>query len=294
MTPQEILAFAAVYVFWGSTFLFIRFAVETIPPFVMSGGRFVLAGTLLYAVARARGAAPATRRQWRDAAVVGVLLMVLGNGAVVWSERRIASGVAALLVAAAPFWFALIEWLRPGGRRPTLAVTAGLVAGLTGIALLVGPARLGTAPVDPIAALVVLAGTVCWAAGSMYSRHADRPDSPLLGTAMNMLIGGAVLLALAGASGELAAFEPARVTPRSALSVVYLVVFGSLIAFSAYVWLLRVSTPARVATYAYVNPVVAVLLGWLVAGEPLTTRMLAAMAIILGSVALMTRRTAAA
>ena len=291
MTPSKAsvaAAFAAVYVLWGSTFLFIRFAVETIPPFLMGGARFLLAGVLLYAWARLRGAAPLTPRQWRGAAVVGLLLMGMGNGAVVWAEQHSASSVAPLLVAASPFWSVLIEWLRPGGHRPRPAVVAGLLVGLAGVAVLIGPARLEGGGADLLGIAAVLAGTVAWSSGSMYSRPADRPASPLLGTAASMLCGGAFLLVIAISAGELARFDPARVSTRSAVGFVYLLTAGSLIGFSAYVWLLGVSTPARVATYAYVNPLVAVFLGWAVGGEPVGTRMLTASAVILGGVALIT------
>lgn len=284
---KVILAFAAVYVIWGSTYLAILYAIDTLPPFIMAGTRFVLAGALLYAWARSRGVASPTRMQWTACAVAGLLMLMGGNGAVVWAEQRVASGVAALLVAIVPCWMVLLEWLR-GGMQPTRRIIAGLALGLLGLALLVGPeALIGGGRVDAIGAIVLVFGGLAWAAGSLYSRGRKLP-APRIATAAQMLTGGAGLLALGSLTGEWARLDPAAVSARSLLALLYLVVFGSLIAFSAYVWLLRVSTPAKVSTYAYVNPVVAVLLGWTFAGEALTWRMIVASAVIVTGVALIT------
>jgi drug/metabolite transporter (DMT)-like permease len=283
-------AFAIVYLVWGSTFLAILFAIETLPPFLMASARFLVAGSLVYAWARfVGGAAAPSRAQWRAAAVIGVLLLVGGNGLLVWSEQRIPSGVAALLVGTVPCFMALIEWLRPGGVRPSRHVVAGLVLGLVGLFWLVGPDTLmGGGRVDIIGAAVVVLGSFSWAVGSIYSRHVPTTQSPFLSTAMQMLAGGAVLLALSTVLGEPWSLHVSAVSLKSALGLVYLIVLGSIVAFSAYIWLLRVSTPARVSTYAYVNPVVAVFLGWALAGEALTTRMMVAAAVIVSGVALIT------
>jgi drug/metabolite transporter (DMT)-like permease len=283
-------AFAILYVVWGSTYLAILFAIETLPPFLMASLRFFIAGSLLYAWSRAVSGAAAPRlSQWRATAIVGVALLVGGNGLVVWSEQRIASGVAALLVGTVPCFMVLLDWLRPGGVRPTGRVVAGLVLGLLGLVWLVGPdSVMGGGRADLVGAAALVLASFSWAAGSIYSRHASMPSSPFLSTAMQMLAGGAGLLILAVARGEPWQFAAAAVSLRSILSLGYLVVFGSIIAFSAYVWLLRVSTPARVSTYAYVNPVVAVLLGAAFAGEALTARMLVAAAVIVSGVALIT------
>ncbi len=283
-------AFAILYVVWGSTYLAILFAIETLPPFLMASLRFFIAGTLLYAWSRAvLGAAAPRLAQWRAAAIVGVLLLVGGNGLVVWSEQRIASGVAALLVGTVPCFMVLLDWLRPGGVRPTGRVVAGLVLGLLGLLWLVGPdSVMGGGRADLVGAAALIVASFSWAFGSSYSRHASMPGSPFLSTAMQMLAGGVGLLILAVARGEPWQFTAAAVSLRSVLSLAYLVVFGSIVAFSAYVWLLRVSTPARVSTYAYVNPVVAVLLGAAFAGEALTARMLVAAAVIVSGVALIT------
>jgi drug/metabolite transporter (DMT)-like permease len=284
------VAFAIVYVIWGSTFLAILFAIQTLPPFLMASARFLVAGSLLYAWSRlVNGAAAPTLTNWRATAVVGVLLLLGGNGLLVWSEQRIPSGVAALLVGTVPCFMVLIDWLRPGGSRPTGLVIAGLFLGLLGLAWLVGPdALLGGGRADLIGAVVVVVGSFSWALGSVYSRHAATPPSPFLSTAMQMLGGGAALLVLSVMLGEPWAFDASGVSLRSALGLLYLVLFGSIVAFSAYIWLLRVSTPTRVSTYAYVNPVIAVILGWALAGEALTTRMIIAAAVIVCGVALIT------
>jgi drug/metabolite transporter (DMT)-like permease len=284
------IAFGCIYVIWGSTYLAIRFAIETVPPFSMLGLRFVLAGALLYAWARLAGGAPRpTRAQWRATAVVGALLLVGGNGLVVWSEQRIPSGVAALLVAVVPCWMVLVDWLRPNGVRPSRQVVVGLALGLCGILFLVGPdALIGGGRVDLLGAAALVLASLSWAAGSIYSRHAAMPGSPFLATAMEMLAGGAIGLLVSVGLGEPARFDLATISARSLAGWLYLVVFGSIEAFTAYVWLLRESTPARVSTYAYVNPVVAVALGAALAGEALTPRMLVAAAVIVGGVALIT------
>jgi len=285
-----LTAFAIVYVIWGSTFLAILFAIETLPPFLMASARFLVAGSLLYAWSRfVSGAAAPSPANWRATAVVGALLLLGGNGLLVWSEQRIPSGVAALLVGTVPCFMVLIEWLRPGGSRPTGPVIAGLCLGLLGLAWLIGPdALLGGGRADLIGAVVVVLGSFSWAVGSIYSRHAATPPSPFLSTAMQMIGGGVALLLLSLLLGEPWAFDASAVSLRSLLGLGYLMLFGSIVAFSAYIWLLRVSTPARVSTYAYVNPVIAVLLGWALAGEALTTRMIIAATVIVSGVALIT------
>lgn len=285
-----LTAFAIVYVIWGSTFLAILFAIQTLPPFLMASARFLVAGSLLYAWSRlVNGAAAPSWENWRATAIVGALLLLGGNGLLVWSEQRIPSGVAALLVGTVPCFMVVIDWLRPGGSRPTGLVVAGLLLGVLGLAWLVGPDRLlGGGRADLVGAVVVVLGSFSWALGSVYSRHAATPASPFLSTAMQMLGGGAALLVLSVSLGEPWAFEASAVSLRSVLGLLYLIVLGSIVAFSAYIWLLRVSTPTRVSTYAYVNPVIAVLLGWALAGEALTARMLVAATVIVSGVALIT------
>ena len=286
---QLAAAFAAVYLIWGSTYIAILFAIETLPPFWMAAARFLVAGTLLYAWARWRGAPAPTRLHWRGAAVVGALLLVGGNGGVVWAEQRVPSGLAALLVATVPLWMVMLDGAGRGWRRPPVQVLLGIAIGLAGVGLLVGPGQgAGGQAVDPLGAGVLVLASLSWATGSLYARRAPLPSSPLLGTAMEM-IGGGLCLAVAGLiAGEHRRLDLAAASPKSLLAVAYLIVFGSLVGFTAYVFLLRHTRPALVATYAYVNPVVAVLLGWALAGEPLTARTLLAGAVIVGAVVLIT------
>jgi drug/metabolite transporter (DMT)-like permease len=283
-------AMLAVYVVWGSTYLAIRFAVETMPPFLMAGVRFLIPGALLYIWQRRVGAPPPTRAEWRSAAIVGGFLLVGGNGMVVWAEQRVVSGVAALLVGSAPLWMVLLDMLRPGGRRPGGLAALGVLVGFAGITLLVGPAQLfgGTEGVDLLGAGALTLAAFSWAIGSLYSRGAQLPDSPLLGTGMEMLAGSLGLFALGTLTGDWARLDLAGIDARSVWSLLYLIIFGSLVGFAAYTWLLRVAPTTLVSTYAYVNPVVAIFMGNWLAGEPLTPRILLATAIIVGSVALIT------
>ena len=284
---RVIAGFATVYILWGSTYLAIRIGVGTIPPFVMGAIRFLIAGSVLYLLVRPRERP--TLAQWKSAAIVGVLLLVFGNGAVMWAEQKVPSGIASLLAAVVPLWMVLLDWGRRGGTRPTAIVMTGVVLGLVGLVVLVDPFASSGIAVDGTSALVLLGGSLSWAIGSLYSKHAPHHPSPLVGPAMQMLAGGAGLVVVSMLSGELTRFEPGAVSTHSALAVLYLVIFGSLVGYSAYIWLLRVATPSAVSTYAYVNPVVAVFLGWLILSEPLSPRTLVAAAIIVGAVALITR-----
>jgi drug/metabolite transporter (DMT)-like permease len=287
---RVLAAFAAIYLIWGSTYLAIHFAIETLPPFLMAGARFLVAGGFLYLVLRLRGTPAPTRDQWRAGAIVGVLLLLGGNGSVVWAQQTVPSGIAALLVAMVPLWMVLIDWLRPAGVRPTVSVFAGLVMGSFGMLVLVGPEELiGGGRVDPVGALVLLAGSLAWATGSLYSRSA-RLAPPFLATAQQMLAGGLALTLAGFLTGEAAGLDVAAVSTRSLLALAYLIGFGALVGYTCYIWLLRVAPPAKVATYAYVNPVVAVVLGWLFAGEALTPRTLAAALIIVTGVAVVVVR----
>ena len=291
-----VAAFAAVYFIWGSTYLGIRYAIQTLPPFLMAATRFLAAGAVLAVWARASGAARPTAAQLRSASVVGALFFLGGNGGVVWAEQYVASGVAALLVATEPLWIVLLDWARPGGRRPGAGVAAGLAVGFAGVWLIVGSdATTGGAPGGRglLAALAVMCASVAWAVGSLYSAHAPLPTSSLLSAGIQMLAGGALLAVAATLAGEWRAFNPAGVSASSAAALLYLTVCGSVVAFTAYSWLLRVVTPARAATYAYVNPLVAVFLGWAVAGEEVTARTLLAAGVITASVIIIvTRRPA--
>jgi drug/metabolite transporter (DMT)-like permease len=286
---RVVLAFAAIYVLWGSTYLGIKYAVETIPPFLMAGTRHLTAGLALYAWNRARGEPRPRARDWGVAAIIGALMLFGGNGLVSWAERRVPSGLAALIVASVPIWMTVLEALQKR-RAPRAAVIAGLVVGLLALGFLVVPGRLsGGGHVDPLGAAALLTASLSWAAGSLYSRRAKLPVSTFLAIAMEMIAGGAVLWAVGLGVGEAGGLRLAAVSTKSLVALAYLVVFGSLAGFSAYMWLLKVTTPARVSTYAYVNPVVAVLLGWAVAGEAVTLRVGLAAAGIVGAVAIIIR-----
>jgi drug/metabolite transporter (DMT)-like permease len=278
-------ALAAVYLVWGSTYLAIRYAVETMPPFLMAASRFIVSGGFLYLLRRALRDPPPTSVEWRNAAIMGVFLLVGGNGGVVWAEQFVTSSLAALLVATVPLWMVLIDGLRPAGRRPNFMAVLGILIGFGGVVLLIGSGASSADAMNLVGSAALILASLSWAIGSLYGRGANLPSSQLLGTAMEMLAGGTALLLLASANGEWSRLDFAAVSARSALALVYLTVIGSG-GFVAYVWLLRVAPTPLVATYAYVNPLVAVVLGYLLAHEPITSRTLAAGALIVGAVAL--------
>ncbi len=283
------LAFAAIYIFWGSTYLAIRMVVETIPPFLSAGGRFVAAGALLFGFLWLRGVPWPTRAQWRHSAITGVLLLMGGNGLVVWAEQSVSSGRAALIVALAPVWFATLEWLRPGGKRPEPKTVLGILVGFCGVLLLVqGRGQAATVETTWPGVLAVIAAGISWASGSLYNRYSHNSASPWMNAASQMLCGGAALLALSALLGEPARWHWAQVDRRSVLALIYLVIFGSWVGFSAYVWLLKATTPGKISTYAYVNPVIAVFLGWAVLHEAVTPQMLWGALVILAGVVIIT------
>jgi drug/metabolite transporter (DMT)-like permease len=276
-------ALLSLYLIWGSTYLAIAVAIETLPPFTMAGARFLFAGLLMYAVLRFRGAPAPPRANWRGAALVGGLMLLGGNGLVCWAEQRVLSGLASVFIATVPLWAALFDWARPSGRRPTLRVAAGIALGFAGVALLAKP---GSDPVDGWGAFALVSAAAAWAAGSVASRHVPLPESPFVATGMEMISGGALLLLTGALAGEWGTFRPAAVTPASLAAVAYLVAFGSLVGFTAFIWLLQVTTPAVATTYAYVNPVVALALGAIFRREALAPRTITAAAIVIGAVAL--------
>ena len=284
-----ILAFGVLYVVWGSTYLGIRWGVETIPPFFMAGTRHLSAGLFLYLIMRRREKIEITRIHWRSAWIIGGLLLVGGNGGVTWAEQRVPSGLTALLVATVPLWIMILSWLHKDLSRPGLKEFSGIILGFLGLGILIGPEELvGGESVDSLGAFALFIAALTWSIGSMYSRKAPLPSSPFLNTAMQMIAGGALLLILSLVSGEWQQLNFAAMTTRSILSWAYLAVFGSLIGFSAYIWLLKVSTPQKVTTYAYVNPVVAVFFGWALAGEELSVRTILASVVIVASVIIIT------
>ena len=282
-----VAAFAAVYVIWGSTYLAIAIGIESFPTLLLPATRHLIAGLILYPLLRWKTGIKPTPTQWRTAIITGLLLLLIGNGGVCVAERTVPSGVAALLVALVSFWMVLVDWLRPGGQKPVGRVVASLFLGFGGLILLVGPAHLGGSErVNPVGAGILAVGAFAWACGSIYSKHNDLPSSPMLGVAMQSLAGGAGLWIVGLLLGEGGEFRLTAITLRSWLALVYLIVFGSGIGFTAYVYLLKKSTAARVGTYAFVNPVVALFLGWLGVGETITLRTALAAAVILTAVLL--------
>lgn len=286
MKYKIYLALLSVYIIWGSTYLAIRFAVETLPPFLMAATRFLIPGLIFYFWQRRSGKPAPTRLQWRSAILIGFFLLAGGNGSISWAEQRVVSGVTALLIGSMPIWMVLIDSLWPGGRRPTRLTITGVLLGLLGIVLLVIPSLLERSDnqLDMVGVLVILLGTLSWTVGSLYSRNAILPKSPLLGTGMEMLAGGLILLVWGTLAGEWRRLEIAQVSTQSLLALLYLIIFGSMVAFSAYTWLLRVAPTPLVSTYAYVNPLIAVLLGSLLADEPLTLNILLSAIVIISAV----------
>ncbi|MBK7142150.1 MAG: EamA family transporter [bacterium] len=285
---QVALAFAAVYVIWGSTYLAIRFAVDTLPPFLMMGTRFLLGGAFFYVWVRMSGEPIPTWRQVRSASIVGILMLCCATGVVGWAEQFVPSGLTALIISGAPAIFVLIEWLRPRGNKPNLLTIVGLVIGFTGTTILIGPDQILSGTVDHkyfIGAIAIMVASACWAGGSILSQHIEMPKSMLTAAAVELLVAGGVLVLFGPLIGERVVWE--TVSLKSVLALGYLTVFGAL-AFAAYVFLLRVSTPAKVSTYAYVNPIVAVILGTTLGGEKFDARMGIASVIIIGAVALIT------
>jgi drug/metabolite transporter (DMT)-like permease len=307
-SPRPLAIWAAmlsIYIVWGSTYLAIRFVVQTGMPFLMAGFRFLLAGMILFVFRRLRGDPSPTRNQWRSAVIIGVFMLTFGNGGVSWAEQRVASGVASLLVGSAPLWMFLLDALSHrlwpkrniagvagtgGSHRPGWLSILGVLVGFCGIVLLVGPSELTglKGEIDFVGASVLTLGSFTWALGSLYSRSASLPVSPLLGTGMEMLGGGAGLMILGTLSGEWSRLNFVAISAQSWLGFGYLVIFGSLVGFASYTWLLRVAPTTLVSTYAYVNPIVAILVGNLLAQEPLTPRIVIATLVILSSVALIT------
>jgi len=284
---QIYLAFAAVYIIWGSTYLGMKFAIETMPPFLMSALRFTVAGfcLLIYCLVVKRMPFP-TWQQLKTPVLTGFLLVMMGNGGMSYAEKTVPSSVAALLVATTPLWFTALGWLFYGDRRPNLKMVSGLFLGMTGIVILVGPSQLSGQAIDLIGIIIIMIGTLCWAFGSLYSAHTKNQAPPLVSTALQMLIGGVFLFMLSFLLGDFKSFHVESISGKSLAALGYLIVFGSWIGYTSYSWLIRVVPPSQASTYAYVNPLVAVLLGWLLGGESVTYQMLVAGACILPGVIL--------
>lgn len=292
MRGRLFAAFAAVYIIWGSTYLAIRFAVETLPPLLMAGARFGLSGLILLAFERMRVGTKSpgpTSTDWRTGLISSALLLLAGNGGVVLAEQRVSSGMAALLVAVVPLWMVLLEWWRPLGKRPPALVFVGLAMGLAGLVLLINPSASSSgAAVDIGGAVILTLASLCWAVGSLYTKHAPKPSTALYGAAAQMIAGGLWLVAAGALAGEFSTMDLAHASTRSILGFVYLTTFGSLVGFTAYFYLLAHTSAAKASTYAYVNPVVAVFLGWALAHEEVTVHAVVAATVILAGVAIIT------
>jgi drug/metabolite transporter (DMT)-like permease len=288
MKTKVWIALLALYIVWGSTYLAIRFSVETIPPFLHAALRFLISGAILYIWRRAAGDPAPTPGNWKSTAIVGTALLLGGNGLVGWAEKTVPSGIAALMIATSPFWLTLFEALRSGGSKPTWQAILGLIIGFGGVFLLIGPSEItgGGESIDRFGSILLLLAPFFWSLGSIYARGADMPKSTLLSTGMQMLTGAVALFFVSLLKGELNGFSLAMVSTRSWLGLLYLITFGSLVGFVSYGWLLHNAPVSLTSTYAYVNPVVAVFLGSLFADEVLNGRILVAAAIIIGSVVL--------
>jgi drug/metabolite transporter (DMT)-like permease len=283
---QLALAFVAIYIIWGSTYLAIRYAVETIPPLVTAGIRHSIAGTILLAWAWARGFRP-TRAHWLSGLVVGALFFLIGHGTLHWAERYVGSGLAALLIATEPMFILVLAWSM-GQQKISRLSALGLGLGVLGVAMLTG-AELTVKGSSLLALMAVLVGSLAWSAGVVISPKLKLPSDALGRTALPTICGAVMLLAAAALTGEFHATHWASISSKSILGLAYLIVFGSVVAFTAYTWLLQRCPPALVATHTYANPVVAVFLGWLLASEPLTMRVVLASVAILGAIILIRR-----
>lgn len=286
------IALTCIYVVWGSTYLAIRYAVETMPPFLMASSRFLFSGSILYIWLRWRGAKNPSWVQWRSAFIIGGLLLVGGNGCVVWAEQSVPSGLAALLVSIAPLWMAFFNWVRPNGERPSALTTLGLILGFVGLIVLIGPRSLHIGEGFSWATLAIIVAPITWALGSVYSKQAPHPESPFMSTAIQMLSGGVLLLIVGLLMNEWPQLQWASFSAKSWWALLYLIVGGSLIGFTSYIWLLKHVPLSLASTYAYVNPVVAVLLGCFLAGETLSPNAVMGGAIILLAVAIITFKPA--
>ena len=296
MTPQRrsrlmlLGAYAATWIIWGSTYLAIRVAVQSVPPFLLVGVRSLTAGAILCAWARLRGEPLPSRGQWLAALLTGTLFFLVGHGGLFWAEQRVASGPAALMIATEHFWIVLLPWLF-GGPRASGRALAGIALGLAGV----GALTLGTGGgrMDPTGTVVLLVASAAWSVGTLYYRPPRKPASPLFAAGAPLITGGVLLFPTSLVSGELRGFHLADATPNALLALAYLIVFGSVVAFTAYSWLVEREGPGRALSFTYVNPLVAVLLGWAVLGEQLTIRIVIAGLAIVAAVVLIINGIAA-
>lgn len=284
-----VIALTTIYLVWGSTYLAIRVAVETMPPFAMASVRFLIAGIALFVVLMLRGLPLPTARQWRDNAIIGTLLLLGGNGLVVWAEQYIPSGIAALIIGVGPLFIVLTEWAWPKGQRPTATTFSALLLGLAGIVWLAAPWENSLdGGLHKAGVFAILCSCVCWAIGSIFSRHASNSPNPFMSAALQMLCGGVALGIMAVLTGDFSRVNISAVSTHSWIAFAYLIIMGSLVGFSAFVWLMKNVQPALAATFAYVNPVVAVFLGWWLLDEVINSRTLVSTVIIITSVVIIT------
>jgi drug/metabolite transporter (DMT)-like permease len=292
-TSKTLLAFAIIYLVWGSTYLAISIGVREVPPFLLAAIRFFTAGLVLFLWSLARGEASPTARQWKSISLIAILIFVVDYGLLFWAEQRVPSGMAAIVTAIIPALMTISEILILKTQKLTIRLAASLFIGLLGVAILMsrtlnfGFAKIG-APIDALGAIALIIASIGWAIASSLLRKLPLPASKVVSSASQMLAGGFFLFITAAALGEFHNFHPANVSRQAWLSLLYLIIFGSIIAFTAYVWLIHHESPTKVSTYAYVNPVVAVLLGYFLAHEPLGLRTILGSALILASVIVIT------
>jgi drug/metabolite transporter (DMT)-like permease len=291
-TLKIILAFTAVYIIWGSTYLAIKFAIDTIPSFLMASMRFLTAGSILFIYAQVKQKTKIELIHWKSSFIVGGLLLLGGNGGVVWAEKVVPSGLTAILVSTVPIWIVIISFIIRSNQKPSIPQVAGITLGFIGLFFLVSPdSILRGESINITGAIVLIVATLSWSIGSVYINYAVFPNSKLLTVSMQMLAGGFLLLLLSTFTGEVFTFNAYSVDMRSFLSLLYLILFGSVITFTAYIWLLKTVGPAKTSTYAYVNPVVAVFLGYFLANEPLDLKIILSSVVIISAVVLITINT---
>ena len=281
-----IVGFAVIYLVWGSTYLAIKYAIDTLPPFLMMGVRFWIAGVILYAWMVYKGHGRVTTGEWTSATIMAITMIALGTGVVAWVEEYLPSGLTCLLLSVSPIWMVFIEALIPGGHKPGIAAFSGIMCGLVGVFVLVGPQSPGS-EMPWIPMLVLLVSSFFWSIGSLYARHQKNGGNPLKMTSLQMILGGLMLLIMGMVKGEGAHLAGATISMTSIGALVYLITFGSLLVFPTYVWLMKKTGPGLVGTHAYVNPVVALFLGWLFAGEVINLAVIIASVLILASIVLL-------
>jgi drug/metabolite transporter (DMT)-like permease len=290
---KTVFALLALYLIWGTTYLAIRYVVEAVPPFMAAAARFICSGSLILLWFKIKSPKKplATSVEWRSAAITGALLLGGGNGLVSLAETRVSSGMTALFVSSMPFWIVLLDWIRPHGNRPKPLTLLGLMTGLAGMIYLVAPKDNA---LDSLSVGILICSTISWAAGSLITKHRVMPSSPFLTTGMQMVTGGVFLVLMSAFTGEWMHFSLSLISTQAILGWLYLVFFGSILGYSAYVWLLKHSHPAQATTYAFVNPVVALVLGAWAAHEPLSPRVIYAAFVILSAVAIILTQRASA